>query len=213
MTQIVLHGYWRSGTSYRTRIALNLKGLDYRQEPVNLLQQDHRGDAYRALNPSGLVPTLVAGELVLTQSSAIIEWLEERFPDPPILPKDADQRAIVRAMAMVIACDTHPLNNLRVLNALRDDLGGDNGQRGDWIARWICDAFAALEVMIGRHCGIYAFGDTPTIADCHIVPQAYAAERFNVPLDKYPKLARIVANARTHPAFAKAHPERQSDAG
>ncbi len=153
MTGIVLHGYWRSGTSYRTRIALNLKRLAYRQEPVNLLAGVQKGEAYRVLNPQGLVPALEVNGQVLSQSSAIIEWLEGRYPDPPLLPRDADARAIVRAMAMTVACDIHPLNNLRVLKALKADLGTDDAQRGAWTARWIGDGFAALEVMIAprRH--------------------------------------------------------------
>jgi maleylpyruvate isomerase len=211
-TGLVLHGYWRSGTSYRTRIALNIKGLAYQTAPVNLLAGEQRNDACRALNPQGLVPALVTGDVVLTQSSAIIEWLEERYPDPPLLPSDPDARAIVRAMAMTVACDIHPLNNLRVLKTITRDLGADEQQKQVWIARWIADGFAALETMIARHGGTYAFGDTLTIADCHIVPQVYSAERFNVSLDEYPALMRAADNARAHPAIAEAHPDKQPDA-
>lgn len=212
MTEFVLHGYWRSGTSYRTRIALNLKGLDYRQEPVNLLEGAQNMEGYRALNPQELVPALVVDGTVLTQSGAILEWLEERYPDPPLLPADPDERAIVRAMAMTVACDIHPLNNLRVLKAIKHDLGADDAQKDTWIARWIADGFAALEAMIARHGGAYAFGDSITMADCHIVPQVYSAERFNVPLDAYPALMRAANNARDHAAVAAAHPDRQPDA-
>ncbi len=208
--ELVLHGYWRSGTSYRTRIALNIKGLDYRQEPVNLLQGEQKGEAFRSLNPQGLVPALISDDTVLTQSSAIIEWLDERYPDPPLLPADPDTRAIVRAMAMTVACDIHPLNNLRVLKAIKA-LGADEAQRDIWAARWITDGFAALEAMIARHGGAYAFGDTLTLADCHIVPQVYSAERFNVPLNAYPALVRATNNARNHPAVAAAHPDKQAD--
>ena len=210
--ELVLHGYWRSGTSYRTRIALNIKELHYRQEPVNLLEGEQKGEPFTALNRQGLVPALVAGDTVLTQSSAIIEWLEECYPDPPLLPADADARAIARAMAMTVACDIHPLNNLRVLKAIKRDLGADEAARDAWTARWITDGFAALEAMITHHGGTYAFGDTLTMADCHIVPQVYSAERFNVPLNAYPALMRATNNARSHPAVARAHPDEQPDA-
>jgi len=209
---LVLRGYWRSGTSYRTRIALNAKGVAYRQDPVNLLAGEQASEAYRALNPQGLVPALVVGETVLTQSTAIIEWLEERYPDPPLLPADSDARAIVRAMAMTVACDIHPLGNLRVLKALKHDFGAGEEARNAWIARWIEDGFAALEVMIARHGRTYVFGDRLTLADCHLVPQVYSAERFNVPLDRFPALVRVVENARRHPAVAAAHPDQQPDA-
>lgn len=205
MSALVLHDYWRSGTSYRTRIALNVKGLAYDQVPVDLRAGEQRGADYRALNPQGLVPALVAGDRVLTQSSAIIEWLDERYPDPPLLPADPDDRAVVRAMAMAVACDIHPIGNMRVLQAVKA-LGGDDRA---WIARWIGDGFAALETLIARHGGACAFGDSLTIADCHLVPQVYAAERFDVPLDAYPALMRVVAHARAHPAVAAAHPDLQ----
>lgn len=207
MTDLVLHGYWRSGTSYRTRIALNIKGLDYRQAPVNLLEGEQRATAYRAINPQGLVPALEAGGRIFTQSGAIIEWLEENHPDPPLLPPDPDERAIVRAMAMMVACDIHPLNNVRVLGALRNDLGADEQARQAWIIRWIAEGFAALETLIARHGGVYAFGDSLTMADCHIVPQVYSAERFAVPLDAYPALMAATARARAHPAVKAAHPD------
>lgn len=212
MIGLVLHGYWRSGTSYRTRIALNIKGVPYRQVPVNLLAGEQGGEAYQALNPQGLVPALVAGDVVLTQSSAIIEWLEERFSDPALLPADVDSRAIVRAMAMTVACDIHPLNNLRVLKALKNEFGADDAARDAWTARWIRDGFAALDAMIARHGGLYAFGDSLTLADCHIVPQIYSARRFNVPLDAFPALVRAAEAAMAVPEVAAAHPDRQDDA-
>lgn len=205
---MILHAYWRSGTSYRTRIALNLKGLAYEQAPVDLRAGDQRGEAFRALNPQGLVPALETDGAVLTQSPAILEWLEERHPDPPLLPAALVDRAIVRAMAATVACDIHPLNNLRVLNALKE-LGGDQKA---WTARWIEAGFAALEVMIARHGRGFAFGDTPTLADCHLVPQAYSAERFGVDLAPFPRLVDAVATARAVPAVAAAHPDRQPDA-
>lgn len=210
--EIVLHGYWRSGTSYRTRIALNAKGFAYRQEPVNLLKGAHHDEAYLELNPQGLVPALIIEGRIFTQSSAIIEWLEERYPDPPLLPQDIGARAIVRAMAMTVACDIHPLNNLRVLKAIKHDLSADDDAKNVWIARWIGDGFAALEVLIARYGGSYAFGDSLSIADCHLVPQVYSAERFGVPLDDYPALMHATMNARAHPAVAAAHPDQQPDA-
>ncbi|WP_425229551.1 maleylacetoacetate isomerase [Sphingomonas sp.] len=205
---MILHGYWRSGTSYRTRIALNLKGLAYEQAGVDLRAGDQRSDAFRALNPQGLVPALETADGVLTQSPAILEWLEERYPEPPLLPVTPADRAVVRAMAAAVACDIHPLNNLRVLNAVRA-LGGEANA---WAAQWITAGFAALEVMIARRGGGFAFGDRPTLADCHLVPQAYSAERFGVDPTPYPHLMAVVETACAHPAFADAHPDRQSDA-
>jgi len=208
----VLHGYWRSGTSYRVRIALNLKGLDHAQATHDLRTGEQRSDAYRALNPQGLVPALETDSAVLTQSLAILEWLEERHPEPPLLPTGAEDRAIVRAMAALIACDVHPLNNLRVLDALRKDFGAEDAAVKRWIARWIGDGFAALEVMIARRgCG-FAWGDAPTIADCCLVPQVYSAERFGVDLSPYPAIVAAADRARALPAFAAAHPDRQPDA-
>jgi maleylpyruvate isomerase len=210
--ELVLHGYWRSGTSYRTRIALNIKGLQYRNVGHDLRAGEQRSEEFMALNPQGLVPALVAGDTVLTQSSAIIEWLDETYPAPAILPRDPDARAIVRAMAMTIACDIHPLNNLRVLVALGREFGADGAAKAAWATRWIADGFAALDRMIGQHGGRYAFGDTLTIADCHLVPQVYSARRFKVPLDPYPALCAAAASAERVPQIAAAHPDRQPDA-
>ena len=146
-----------------------------------------------------------------TQSSAILEWIEERYPAPPLLPSDPDDRAIVRAMAMLVACDIHPLNNLRVLTVLKNVLGANAAARDRWIARWISDGFAALEAMIRRYGGTFAFGDSLTIADCHIVPQVHSAERFAVSLDHYPALMKVAQAARAVPTVADAHPDRQPD--
>ena len=212
MTELVLHGYWRSGTSYRTRIALNIKGVSYRNVAHDLRLGDQRSEAFLALNPQGLVPALVAGDKVLTQSSAILEWLEETYSEPPLLPREPDARAIVRAMAMTIACDIHPLNNLRVLSALGRDFGADDAAKSTWAGHWITEGFTALERMINEHGGRYAFGDALTIADCHLVPQVYSARRFGVPLDAYPALRAAVANAERIPEVLAAHPDRQPDA-
>ncbi|WP_420144340.1 maleylacetoacetate isomerase [Sphingobium sp.] len=209
---LILHGYWRSGTSFRTRIALNAKGVAYRQVGHDLRIGQQRGADYRAINPQGLVPALEVDGHVLTQSGAIIEWLDERYPDPPLLPQGMIDRATVRAMAMVVACDIHPINNLRVLDRLRDDLNATKDVVKGWIAHWIGEGFATLETMIARHGGRYCFGDRLTVADCHIVPQYYAAERFAVDLSPYPRLCETVLRVRQEPAVAAAHPDRQPDA-
>ncbi len=209
---LTLHGYWRSTTAYRVRIAMALKGVAYAQVTHDLRKGEQRDVRYRALNPQGLVPALETEDAVLTQSPAILEWIEETYPHPPLLPADANGRAIVRAMAATIACDIHPVNNLRILNALRTEFGADEAAVNRWIARWIGDGFAALETQIARYGDGLAFGATRTIADCHLVPQVYSAERFGVDLSPYPKLKAAAENARALPAFAAAHPDRQPDA-
>jgi maleylpyruvate isomerase len=209
----ILHGYWRSGTSYRTRIALNLKGLLYEQVPVDLRAGAQKSDAYRTLNPQGLVPALEVDGRVLTQSPAILEWLEEAHPEPPLLPRDPYERARVRAMAALIGCDVHPLNNLRVLQTLKHDLGADEAKIAAWTAKWITAGFEALEHMMGRHGGAWSFGDSPTLVDCYLIPQVYSARRFEVDLSPWPEILAVDARAAAHPAFQAAHPDRQPDAG
>lgn len=210
---MILHGYWRSTTAYRVRIAMALKGVAYDPATHDLRTGAQGAADYRAINSQGLVPAIEADGDVLTQSPAILEWLEERHPSPALLPVRLADRAIVRAMAATIACDIHPINNLRVLQALRRDIGADEAAVSAWIARWIGDGFAALEVLIGRHGRGFAFGDTPTIADCCLVPQVYSAERFAVDLTQYPQLMAAAETARALPAFQVAHPDRQPDAG
>lgn len=209
---LILHGYWRSGTSYRTRIALNIKGVTYEQAPVELREGEQRSDAYLALNPQGLVPALETPDGVLTQSPAILEWLEERYPEPPLLPREPGERAIVRAMAMAVACDIHPLGNLRVLKYLKQPLGHDQAAIDGWIGHWLGEGFAALEAMISRHGGRFAFGDTLTLADCCLVPQVYAAERFAVDCSAYPRLVESARNAMAQEPVRRAHPSLQPDA-
>ena len=209
---LVLHDYWRSSAAYRVRIGLNLKGLAYEQRAVNLLAGDQRAAAYGEVNPQHLIPSLETPDGVLTQSLAILEWLEETHSEPPLLPKAPFGRATVRAMCAAIAADIHPLNNLRVLNALRADFAAENPQVSAWIARWIGEGFAALEQLIARHGGEYAFGDEITLADVLLVPQAYSARRYKVDTTPYPRLIAATERAAGLPPVAAAHPDRQPDA-
>ncbi|WP_409287117.1 maleylacetoacetate isomerase [Pseudomonas guariconensis] len=204
-----LFTYYRSTSSYRVRIALALKGLDYQALPVNLLKGEQRGAHYQALNPQGRVPALrTDGGELLVQSPAIIEYLEEVYPQPALLPASAESRAKVRGVAAIIGCDVHPLHNVSVLNQLRQ-LGHDDTQVNQWIAHWIGQGLAAVEQLIGDRG--FCFGDEPGLADVYLIPQLYAAERFNVDLSGYPRIARVAALAQAHPAFAKAHPSCQPD--
>lgn len=209
---IILHGYWRSSAAYRVRIGLNLKALDYAHATHDLRTGEHRGPAYRAVAPIGLVPAVEVDGQYLTQSLPILEWLEERYPDPPLLPPDASGRAVVRAMASIIACDIHPLNNLRVLGALKTELHATKDMVLAWISRWITEGFAALEAMAVEHGGRFCFGDVPTIADCCLIPQIYNASRFAVDLDAFPTLLAIDEACKAHDAFVRARPEVQPDA-
>ncbi len=212
MSDLTLHGYWRSSAAYRVRIALNLKNLDYAQMDHNLRAGEQRDPAYLAIAPAGLVPAVEHDGHTLCQSLAIIEWLEERWPNPPLLPGAVEDRAIVRAMACTIVADIHPLNNLRVLKYLKKEFERSQEQIDAWVAHWIAEGFGALEVMVARHGGSFAFGDYPTLADCFLVPQVYNAERFGVDLTAFPRLLAAAANAGALPAFAAAHPDRQPDA-
>lgn len=213
MTSFVLHDYPRSSAAYRVRIALNLKGLEYRSVMVNLLESEQKDPAYRKLNPQRLVPMLQAGDLHLTQSLAIIDWLDRQYPDPPFLPSDAQGRARMLALALVIACDIHPLNNLRVLKYLSGPLGQDEKVRDSWYRHWIVEGFEALEQMAaGRSEGPYLAGAAPGLPDILLVPQMFNARRFDVPLGPYPRLVEADAAAAALPAFAAAHPERVASA-
>lgn len=209
---VVLHGYWRSGTSYRTRIALNLKGVSYRTQPVNLIEGEQRSEAFRRLNPQGLVPALEVDGAVLTQSPAILEWLEETWPEPPLLPAGGVERAQVRAMAALVGCDIHPLNNMRVLKAVLNLSGGDAEATGEWAAGWVNSGFEALEQQVAQHGDGFCFGASPTLADCYLIPQMHSARRFKVALERFPHLMAVEAQAAALPAFAKAHPDGQPDA-
>lgn len=207
-----LHSAWRASAPYRVRIGLNLKGVPYDYVPVDLVAGQQQGPAYGAVNAQHLVPAIELEDgRVLTQSLSILEWLEETHPEPALLPKAPLDRQVVRAMAAVVACDIHPLNNLRILKALAG-LGVGEPQRNEWVHRWISDGFAALEQMVARHGGGYAFGDSPTLADCCLVPQAYNAARFGVDMSPFPAISAAVARALEHPAIAAAHPNNQPDA-
>lgn len=206
-----LYSYFRSSAAYRVRIALALKGLDFELVPVHLLKAWHQSDDYITLNPQGLVPTLQADDAVLVQSLAILEYLEETDSRVPLLPSDPICRAHVRAMCQMIACDTHPLNNLKVLNYLSHDLGISDAQKRAWYAHWIHENFKALEVFLQQHSGKFCYGDQPTMADCCLVPQVYNALRFDVDLSAYPNIVRIYEYCNQLPAFIEARPEHQMD--
>jgi maleylpyruvate isomerase len=209
---MILHGYFRSGAAYRTRIALNLKGVTYEQRGVDLRTGAQRSEAYLALNPQGMVPALETDQGVLTQSPAILEWLEETHPQPPFLPQSADDRAQVRAMAALIGCDIHPLSNLRVLTELRTHWGADQARIDGWAARWMVPGLQALTALVERHGRGWSWGAAPTLVDCYLIPQLYSARRFNIDLTPFPTLLAVEAEALTHPAFVAAHPDRQPDA-
>jgi maleylacetoacetate isomerase len=209
MTAPILYDYWRSSAAYRVRIALNLKGVEYESRQVDLRDDEQKADAYRALNPQGLVPMLEIDGHRLTQSLAIINYLDLRYPNQPLLPASAAERAHVVAMAMAIACDIHPLNNLRVLKYLKNELGHSQEEIDAWYVHWIGEGLPALEAMAAPGAGKFLFGNAPTGADICLVPQLYNARRFDVPLDDYPTLLRAEENANNLEAFAAAHPDRQ----
>ncbi|MCA9664947.1 MAG: maleylacetoacetate isomerase [Myxococcales bacterium] len=209
-----LYGYFRSSAAYRVRIALNLKGLAYEQRSLALLKHEQSAPEYLAINPQGRVPCLVDGEHALAQSLAIIEYLDEKHPEPPLLPSDPLGRARVRKLAQVVACDIHPLDNLRVLRYLKHELGVSDEGKDAWYAHWIVEGFGAIERELGEspHTGSYCHGETPTIADLCLVPQCYNARRFNIDLASFPIIERIEAHCLAQSAFAAAVPERQPDA-
>jgi len=211
-----LYSYWRSTAAYRVRLALNLKEIAFETVSVSLKpgQADHRQDDYRSRNPQMLVPFLEEGEFGVGQSQAILEYLEETSPATPLLPDSAKQRAAVRSFCNSICCDIHPLNNLRVLMYLNQELGVSDEQRNDWYANWIHEGFRAAEITANEHAdsGPFVFGEAVTLADCCLIPQIYNARRFNVSLDDYPRLVAIDAHCNSLPEFAAAIPEHQPDA-
>jgi maleylacetoacetate isomerase len=207
MTKPVLYDYFRSSACYRVRIALNLKAVTYDAVAVNLLDHAQQDEAYRDRNPQGLVPLLEVDGLRLTQSLAICDWLDAVHPDPPLVPADPADRAHVLALALTVACDIHPLNNLRVLKYLSGPLQQPQEARDAWYRYWVAEGLAALEALAAPRAGRFLFGDAPTLADMCLVPQMFNARRFAVPLDAYPTLVRADAEAQRHPAFAAAHPD------
>ena len=209
MSRTILYDYYRSSACYRVRIALNLKGIDYEKRQVNLADGDQKSAEYRGLNPQGLVPMLEIDGHRLMQSLAIINYLDIRYPTPPLIPAAAAERAHVVAMAMTIACDIHPLNNLRVLKYLKNELDQPQEEVDRWYTHWILEGLPALEAMAAPKAGKFLFGDAPTGADVCLVPQLYNARRFNVPIDDFPTLLRAEENANSIEAFAAAHPDRQ----
>ena len=211
-----LYNFFRSSASWRVRIALNLKGLSYDYRSVHLRKNggEQFTPEFRTLNPQSLVPVLDDGGQLLTQSLAIIEYLEEMHPEPPLLPEGARERARVRSLALCIACDLHPLNNLRVLNRLTNTLGASDEQKSAWYRHWVALGLGALEAELtnNRHGGQFCHANTPGLADCCLIPQLYQARRFNCDLSGYPSLLAIEQTCNAMPAFQAAAPERQPDA-
>lgn len=215
-SDLALYGYWRSTAAYRVRVALELKGLTWENRPVHLVRDggEQHTAAYHALNPQELVPALLDGERVFTQSLAIAEYLDEMYPEPPLLPVDPRGRARVRALALTIACDIHPLGNLRVLQQLERQFGATEAQRAEWARHWMVQGFAAIEALLADNVatGAFCHGDTPGLADICLVPQVYNARRWNLSLDPYPTVQRIDAACGALEAFRTAAPELQPDA-
>lgn len=217
MAQIKLYDYWRSSACYRVRIALNLKGIEYQQIPVHLLRdggQQHRAE-FAAINPQKLVPVLVDGDRMLRQSLAIIEYLDETYGGEPLLPSTARERARTRALAQLIACDVHPLANLRVLQYLEHEFSVPQAERERWIRHWIGTGLAAFEALIADNpsTGLFCEGDAPTLADVCLIPQLYNARRYGVDLSPFPAIRRVEATCAAEEAFERARPENQPDAG
>ncbi|MGL5362095.1 MAG: maleylacetoacetate isomerase [Bosea sp. (in: a-proteobacteria)] len=210
---MIFHGYFRSSAAYRCRIALNLKGLSPEMVSVHLRKGEQRSADFLKLNPQGFVPALVTDGHVLTQSLAIIEWLEETHPTPALLPRDPFERAHVRALALIIACDIHPLQNLRVLSHLRTEFGQDQAGLDAWCRRWIESGLAAFETQLNSsgNAGRFCHGDTPGLADLCLIPQLFSAARFGADVSQLTSINRIAANCEAHPAFAAAHPAQQPD--
>jgi maleylpyruvate isomerase len=211
-----LYSYFRSSAAYRVRIALNLKGLSYETVPVHLLRDggEHLKPDYRALNPDAILPTFIDGDEVMTQSLAIIEYLDETYREPPLLPGSAADRAFIRSIALQVACEIHPLDNLRVLRYLKHELGVADDAKNAWYRHWVESGFASLETRLAgdARVGTFCFGDTPTLADLCLVPQMSNARRFNIDVSRYPTIVRIVDHAEQLDAFQRAAPAQQPDA-
>lgn len=207
-----LYSYWRSSAAYRVRIALNLKGLNAEIIPINLVKSEQKAPAYRAFNPQGLVPLLEDGSHAIAQSMAILEYLEETHPTPALLPTTPIERAKARALAQMVICDIHPLNNLRVLQYLQKNLGVGEADKSAWIQHWITAGFEAMETQVNKGgVGSFCVGASPSFADIALVPQLYNARRFGCDLTPFPTLTDIAARCEALPAFAAAHPDMQVD--
>lgn len=209
---MILYDYFRSSAAYRVRIALNIKGLEADRHYIHLRKGEQSARDYLRVNPQGLVPALVVDGRTLTQSLAIIQYLDDMHPSPPLLPRDAADRAWVRSVALSIACDIHPLNNLRILKYLGATLQVDEPRRDEWYRHWVCVGFEGLEIQLAQHPGLFCFGDTPTLADVCLVPQVANANRLKVALDPYPRIRAINDACLALPAFDRARPENQPDA-
>lgn len=209
-----LYTYFRSSAAFRVRIAMNLKGLAYETAFIHLAKGEHRAPAYGAINPQSLLPTLEDGGRLLTQSLAILEYLEETHPVPALLPKDPFARARVRSLAMLVVCEIHPINNLRVLQHLKRSLGQDEGQVNAWYRHWIADGLAKFEADLvrGKDGGRFCYGDAPTIADCCLVPQIFNAQRYKCEMAEYPATMRVFDECMKLAAFDGAQPSKQPDA-
>ena len=210
-----LHSFFRSGTSHRLRIALNLKGLTYNYVAVDLRHEEHLSDAFRAVNPQGMVPALEIDGQIKTQSPAIIEWLEERYPTPALLPSNIDDRAHVRALAAIVGCDIHPINNRRILESLRSDFGADEAAVNRWCSTWITAGFDAFEALLAadQRRGDFCFGDAPSLADIYLIPQVESSRRFKVDMARWPLISAVDAVCSNMEAFRLAAPALQPDAG
>lgn len=209
-----MYGFFRSGTSHRTRIVLNLKQIDYELLPISLMKNEHKQASFKAINPQGFVPVLAINDQLLIQSPAIIEWLEESHPEHPLLPSDALGRAKVRALAAVVGCDIHPINNKRILDYLRQVLKLDDQQVEQWCQHWIDEGFSTLETLLAadENRGDFCYGQQPTLADAYLIPQVDSSKRFHVDLSKYPNIQRIYDACMALPAFQTAAPMKQPDA-
>ena len=209
-----LYSFFRSGTSHRLRIALNLKGIASDYVAVDLRVDEQQKQAFKAINPQGLVPALDTGEQVMIQSPAIIEWLEEKYPTPALLPTGADARAHVRALAAMVGCDIHPINNRRILQTLRKQFGADEAAINAWCGQWICDGFDAYEALMAadKTRGRFSYGDTPTLADVYLIPQVESARRFNVDIHRWPLISAVDQACGELDAFKRAAPLAQPDA-
>lgn len=212
-----LYSYFRSSASFRVRIALVIKGLEYETIPVHLVKAEHKTDDYTTKNPAQLVPTFADDDFFISQSLAILEYLDETYPNPPLLPSDSKDKAFVRMICQMIACDIHPINNLRVLNYLKNDLHITDEQKNIWYQHWITIGFDALEKVLTQHKSDdkllkFCFGETPTMADCCLIPQVYNAKRFNCELTNYPNIVNIYEHCMTLITFIQAYPDNQIDA-